>query len=243
MKVDVWCQTDRGLKREKNEDSFLVDRDLGLFLVADGMGGHKGGAMASRLAVEVVHKEVLAALESDRRLDPGAVIRAAFRRASEVIFDCSHNEHQELMGMGTTLVGAWLHENRLYIGNVGDSRSYLFSDQKLWQITEDHSLVQEQMKVGNLTESEANAHVSKNIITRSIGYERFVECDLFIRPVQPGEAYIFCSDGLSGMVSDEDLIEICNRSLPSEWVPLMIDAAKQGGGDDNITVLIVSVRE
>ncbi len=220
-----------------------MDRELGLFLVADGMGGHRGGAMASRLAVEVVHKEIQSRVRDARRLtDPGEALRAAFRKASEVIFDCSHSEHQELMGMGTTLVGAWLIENKLYIANVGDSRGYLFIDKYLWQITEDHSLVQEQMKVGNLNADEAQVHVAKNIITRSIGYERFVNCDLFVRPVKCGEAYIFCSDGLSGMVSDEEISSICSQSLPAQWVPHLIDAAKQGGGDDNITVLILAVR-
>lgn len=221
-----------------------MDRDLGLYLVADGMGGHKGGAMASKLAVETVQKEIQAKMRDARRIqDPGEALRAAFRRASEVIFDCSHKEHQELMGMGTTLVGAWAVGDKLYIANVGDSRAYLFSSGQLWQITEDHSLVQEQMKVGNLTAGEAETHVAKNIITRSIGYERMVESDLFIRTLKPDEAYIFCSDGLSGMVSDEDITAICSQSMPAQWVPHLIDAAKQGGGDDNITVLIIAVRD
>ncbi len=240
MGIEVWCQTDIGMKRERNEDAFLVDRELGLFMVADGMGGHRGGDMASKMAVETV-RDVVARYytEMGNNISPKTLLSEAYKQASNAIFDKSNVENPELRGMGTTLVVAFHHQGTLYIGNVGDSRAYLSSKPYFWQITEDHSLVNEQLKLGLISEENIDNFVAKNVITRSVGFERDVECDVIERNLKEGEMVLMCSDGLSGLVSDERIAEMCHTMKPAEIVPRAIEEAKQGGGDDNITCMVL----
>ncbi len=240
MGLEVWCQTDIGMKRERNEDAFLVDRELGLYMVADGMGGHRGGDMASKMAVETV-RDVFARYytEMGKNISPKTLINEAYKQASNAIFDKSNVENPELRGMGTTLVVAFMHKDTLYIGNVGDSRAYLFSDPYLWQITEDHSLVNEQLKLGLISEENIDNFVARNVITRSVGFERDVECDIIERNLQEGEMVLMCSDGLSGLVSDQRINKMCQELHPAEIVPRAIEEAKESGGDDNITCMVL----
>lgn len=239
MNVQVWCETDIGLRRERNEDSFLIDESLGLFMVADGMGGHRGGEVASALAVQTV-RDVILRCHSDRRIAPPRVcLTNAYTEASQKIFDKSREEGGELQGMGTTLVTAYLRGETLYVANVGDSRAYLFSRPYLWQITEDHSLINEQMRAGLLGADELQNLTPKNIITRSVGFEREVACDIIERDLGPGEMVLICSDGLSGLVEDQEINRICLDYSPDDIVPKCIEMAKSNGGDDNITAMLI----
>jgi protein phosphatase len=141
--------------------------------------------------------------------------------------------------MGTTLVAALYHSGTLYVANVGDSRAYLFSNGRLWQITEDHSLINEQLRAGLISEEQIARTTPKNVITRSVGFERDVQVDIVERTLQPGEMILMCSDGLSGLVADRRIAEICSSHHPSEVVSICIDEAKNNGGDDNVTVMVL----
>ena len=143
--------------------------------------------------------------------------------------------------MGTTMVMATLINGKLYIGNVGDSRCYLFRDNHLWQLTEDHSLVNEQIRAGIISEDEVHMVSGKNVITRSVGFEEVVDADIFQRKVEKGELYLLCSDGLCGMVDDSVIESILKNNDPRNAVNSCIEAAKQAGGDDNISVIVLQI--
>ncbi|MEM7645703.1 MAG: protein phosphatase 2C domain-containing protein [Pseudomonadota bacterium] len=153
MKLTAYGITDVGLKRSKNEDNLLVSEDMGLFVVADGMGGHKGGDMASRLAIEAMGEVVKTHREEHTFLSPRAMLEEGYTEASSRIFEKSQENNQMLKGMGTTLVTAYVHENEIFVANVGDSRAYFFNKSYLWQMTEDHSLVNEHIRAGLLKDS------------------------------------------------------------------------------------------
>jgi protein phosphatase len=241
MVLQSWCQTDVGLRRENNQDSFLIDESLGLYLVADGMGGHRGGEVASKLAVETFREVVQQSLRESgaRKPNPRALMAKAYEAACARIFDESQKPGTDLHGMGTTLVAAFLLGETLYIGNVGDSRAYLFTQDSLWQITEDHSLVNEQLRAGLLKESDVDKFAAKNVITRSVGFEREVQVDIIERTLQPGDMILICSDGLSGMVKDAKIADILRSTPPKDIVAKCITEAKANGGDDNVTTLII----
>lgn len=238
MVFEVWGQTDVGLKREINQDSILVDKNLSLFIVADGMGGHKGGEVASAMAVETVQEVVEQQLSTSGSVSPRDILKNAFREASKRIYLKSTRENPELMGMGTTMVLALAYKNKIYIANVGDSRAYLFQDNNLWQITEDHSLVNEQIRAGIIDPNDPESMVGRNVITRSVGFEEEVTVDILEREVVSGELFLLCSDGLCGLVSNERIAEICRKNSPQQIVSIGIEAAKSAGGDDNISVVV-----
>ncbi|PIU00677.1 MAG: serine/threonine-protein phosphatase [Bdellovibrionales bacterium CG10_big_fil_rev_8_21_14_0_10_45_34] len=240
MKYSVWAQTDRGLKRQTNQDTFLIDRELALFAVADGMGGHKGGEVASALAVQTIREVVSESFEKDAGKRPLDLISDAFLEASDRIYQVAQMK-PSLTGMGTTMVAILLRDNIVYVGNVGDSRAYLFSEGRLWQVSEDHSLMCEQLRSGILKESDVADFASKNIITRSVGFEPKVQADLLFRPAKPGEIYLLCSDGVSGMLEDTDIERILTQANADRMVPDLIEQAKDAGGDDNITALLLSI--
>lgn len=240
MKINAWCLTDTGLRREANQDSSLVRPELGLYIVADGMGGHSGGEVASQMAVEIVAEQ----LQSQKKISTkniSDILAKAYQEASNRIYDFAAYEQPNLMGMGTTMVLACLVDDELFIGNVGDSRCYLYSNPYLWQLTEDHSLVNEHVRSGSMTETQAKNLVGKNVITRSVGYERNVIADFVERKINPGEVYLLCSDGLSGLVSDLQITEILKNHSAQEAVKVLVDAALANGGDDNVTVILLEV--
>ncbi|HVK61343.1 MAG TPA: hypothetical protein VM432_07325, partial [Bdellovibrionales bacterium] len=144
-----------------------------------------------------------------------------------------------LQGMGTTLVGALLQGSLLSIANVGDSRAYLFARGELWQLTEDHSLVNEQIRAGIISEGDVEKLAPRNVITRSVGFERDVQVDVIEREIEDGEMIIMCSDGLSGLVTDARISELCKTRKPAELVSVLVDEAKKNGGDDNVTVMVL----
>ena len=243
MKIRAYCETDVGLKREKNEDAFLVNEDMGLYLVADGMGGHKGGDLASKLAVESVEDVVKTHRDEHTYFSPRAMIEDAYIEASSRIFQKSQMEDKYLQGMGTTLVTAYVHDGELFVGNVGDSRAYYVSDDHMWQLTEDHSLLNEHIRAGLIKDSEAKDFQAKNIITRSVGFEREVRCDIVRKKISAGDKFLICSDGLSGLVTDERIHQICRKNSIEDAVKICIEEAKANGGDDNITVMIIHVED
>ena len=241
MKISAYGLTDVGLKRAKNEDNFLVDEGMGLFVVADGMGGHKGGDLASQLAVEAMYEVVKTHREEHTFLSPRAMLEEAYMEASSRIFAKSQMNNKMLQGMGTTLVAAYIHGDEIVIGNVGDSRAYYFNSQYMWQMTEDHSLVNEHIRAGLLKDSEAENFQAKNIITRSVGFEKEVRCDVIRKKVSPGDRFLLCSDGLCGLVEDSKIYQICKANTLEDSVSQCIESAKKAGGDDNITVVIIEV--
>lgn len=241
MKFDSWYLTDKGLRRDSNQDSCLINRELGLFIVADGMGGHSGGEVASSMAVETV-EEIMLQPDAHKK-SPRELILNCYEEASRRIFDKAANERPELAGMGTTMVMAYIRGKHLYVGNVGDSRCYLFKRPYLWQITEDHSLLNEQLRAGVMSEEQVRQFVGRNVITRSVGYERDAYPDIIEREIFPGEIFLMCSDGLSGLVEDGRISEILNQNTPDKAVKACVEQALANGGDDNVTVMLLHFHE
>jgi PPM family protein phosphatase len=240
FKLTVNSETDVGMKREKNQDAYLTNTDLGLYMVADGMGGHKGGEVASRIAVETIQEVIEHSAKSSDKYPPRELLQKAFSQASQNIYEASSRD-LSLRGMGTTLVVTYFVDDTLYIGNVGDSRAYLYREGNMWQMTEDHSLIYEQIKAGLWSEFETAAFPAKNVITRSVGFEKKVECDIILRRPLVGDKVLMCSDGLAGLVSDQRIAEIVKEHPEKIAVQKLIEEANKSGGDDNITVMIVSV--
>lgn len=249
MLIKSFGHSDVGRRREKNEDSFLFDDELNLYVVADGMGGHVGGDFASQLAVRTM-RETIRALEEDPEatlpdsgiaVRPGeyqAYLRYAIRLSSERIYEKANGD-PALHGMGTTTVALLLRDGKAYVANVGDSRVYRIRGSKIEQITKDHSLVGEQIRAGILTEDDARGHRLKNIITRSVGFQEEVDVDIDIRVVRDGDRFLLCSDGLSNMLEDSEIGDIVSTNNPENGCRRLIDVANERGGDDNITVVIV----
>lgn len=239
MKISVWSLTDKGLKRESNQDSFIADQDLSLYIVADGMGGHSGGEIASSLAVEAMKNFIRE--NRTKAEDPKSLLTLAYRFANQSIQQRAKVEPR-LNGMGTTMVAAFVVEDKLFIGNVGDSRAYLFRKGFLWQLTEDHSLMNEQLRAGLISEAQIENYQGKNVITRSVGYENEVQVDLLEREVQKGDHILMCSDGLCGLVEDQVIEEILKKENGDKAVQACVKKALENGGDDNVTVLLLEVR-
>jgi len=243
MLIEAWSQTDVGLKRGSNQDSVFVDHEMRLYIVADGMGGHSGGEVASQMAVQTIAAVIRQSQDLSRDTDtPENTLRRAYLKASERIYQRTQKENPELKGMGTTAVTIWVKDGKAFIGNVGDSRAYLFQNPHLWQLTEDHSLVAEQIRAGLLTPEGAKSFAGRNIITWSVGFDGAVDCDILVRTLQKGDIYLLCSDGLTGQVSDKQLQEIFKTMEPKKAVPVLIEEGKKNGGDDNVTALVVQVK-
>ncbi len=248
LKISAWGLSDVGRRRERNEDSFCWDDALQLYVVADGMGGHVGGGLASHMAVttivEVVRQfvddpdaTVEDTTEGVRGRDPRRILQYAVEMASRRIYLRSIQQ-PNLKGMGTTVVVLWIQDGVAYLGNVGDSRGYLIRGNAIKQLTVDHSLVGEQMRAGILSRTDAKTHRYKNIITRSVGFQDTVDLELDVRPVRPGDTMLLCSDGLTNMVDDAELCRIVASSDLSNACQTLIETANTNGGDDNITLLL-----
>lgn len=240
MRLLSYALSDVGRKREHNEDSLLVLPDLGLFAVADGMGGHQAGERASRMAVEQLGAGVVSPVRDAPRDEVLGALRRAMVGAGMAIFDASQSD-PELAGMGTTLTALLFHGGRAFVTHVGDSRAYLYRDGRVQQLTDDHSWVHEQVKAGLLTEHEARESRFRHIITRSVGFEREVQVDGEIWPVQTGDCYLLCSDGLSNHVEVEDLQGVLSTRFYAQVPRTLVDLANERGGDDNITVVLIYV--
>jgi serine/threonine protein phosphatase PrpC len=233
-------RTDVGVIRSGNEDSYLMVPDRGIFVVADGMGGHAAGEVASDMAVHYVARE----LDSLRGLSDEQVaerMRGAIRTANGAIFQRTLTEHDK-RGMGTTVTALTLFEARFLIGQVGDSRAYLLRDNKLSQLTKDHSYVQEQVDAGYLTPEQARTHPYSNVITRCVGANSDVMPDIYVGSVRPRDVFLLASDGLTGMLEDYQLAELLSpERMPEDEVDALIAEANRHGGLDNITAVIVRI--
>ena len=227
--------TDVGRVRDGNEDDFLDQADrLGLVAVADGMGGHRAGEVASATALEALRAAVAA----------GEPLREAIEGANEAVLEKSESD-RELQGMGTTLTAGMLGtDGSLTVGHVGDSRAYLIREGELRQITDDHSLVEELVRGGELTPEQAEVHPQRSIITRALGIDPRVDVDVYPIELHAGDRILLCSDGLTTMVRPEEIANILGRERePRRAAQLLVDAANAAGGEDNVTAVIVEAVE
>lgn len=242
--------TDVGRRRDHNEDAYFATDELGLYVVADGMGGHAAGEVASWEAVEAVHgmvrrsPGVLDAYSSSPSEDSVAglrrLIESAIQAATYMVFGIAEQDPTN-KGMGTTITVMLVVDNIAIIGSVGDSRAYLVRGERTWQVTEDHTLVQLQMKAGLITADQAKASPRGNVITRAVGPREYVQVDTFVVPIQAGDRYLLCSDGLHGYLEPEEIgphvlgktLDACCQSL--------VDIANDRGGKDNITTVVIEV--
>jgi protein phosphatase len=233
--------TDRGRKRPSNEDAFGFSVENGIYLVCDGMGGAAAGEVASSLAVD----EMLRLLS--QRVEAGEVAahmpqlaEDAISASNEAIFSRSQRNYK-LSGMGTTLVGLLVEERRVWVLNVGDSRCYRLRNRRLEQITSDHSLVEEQVRLGRMSRSEALRSPLRNVITRALGTQSRVTPDILELEAQPGDLFLLCSDGLTRELNDPLIESLLGTDLPLDKIcARLVDAAKKAGGHDNITCILVS---
>ena len=231
--------TDVGVVRQVNQDYvYMTDNQLGtlpnLFVVADGMGGHQAGDFASKYTVEILRKE----LQKNTDEDVEKALIAAIKKANQEIIRKA-SEDETLKGMGTTVVAATIVNQMMYFANVGDSRLYLIN-QGIIQLTKDHSLVEEMVRLGGIKPEEAKHHPDKNIITRAIGAKDNVEVDFYEHRLKRGDIILMCTDGLSNMVEDEELFHIVQGGRDIvEAAQSLVEAAKENGGTDNIGLVLM----
>src|SRR5687767_957500 len=249
MDVKAFGLTHVGRQRQHNEDAFLVEDDALLFLVADGMGGHAAGEIASRIAVDSISEFILHTKEDDGTW-PHAYdeqfrrstnrLMAALRMANTRVLEAMRKDAR-LRGMGTTVVAALAEEGTIAVAHVGDSRAYLIRDGELSRITNDHSWVFEQVQAGMLTEAEAEKHPLRNVITRALGGALQVTPDASEIVVQAGDVFLLCSDGLTGMVPEDEILRLVTESNGDlqKACQQLVDAANERGGLDNVTAILV----
>jgi protein phosphatase len=245
MKLDAFGVTHVGMRRDSNEDELLVDGANGLFAVADGMGGHAAGEIASRIAIDSIAASVRAHTPEPARID----FREASTRLRQAVGDANRRicesirDHQELSGMGTTVAVVLACRDGAVIAHVGDSRVYLLREDKLHRLTSDHSWVNEQVKLGLLSDDAAQRHPMRNIVTRALGSRPDVLVDVGTEPTRPGDVLLLCSDGLNTMVDDAAIREILLRSggEPERACRELVQAANARGGEDNVTVVVVGL--
>ena len=246
--LDIAGRSNTGMVRSNNEDKIGEDQEIGLVVLADGMGGYKGGEVASRLAVNTILDELRAEIP---KLTPGEIdeqtgytkeslaARRSVVKANETIFSVSSTEPQ-YRGMGTTLVMGIFYDNQITVAHVGDSRMYRFRDGNLQQITVDHTLLQELVDRGFYTQEEANSSLNKNLVTRALGIEGSIAVDIKEDLAMPGDIYILCSDGLTDMVDDQEIhatVKAFKDNL-DQLADRLIEIANENGGRDNVSVLL-----
>lgn len=248
LKLAVYGVTDVGLNREHNEDCISWDTELGLVLLADGMGGHNAGEVASEMAVTAIHDALLDVLSPEMKAT-GVIacddaVREAVIYANEEIHEQA-NTRPDCAGMGTTLVLTLFHEDRVTYSHVGDSRIYRFRNAELKQITQDHSLVQEMVDNGYLSQEEALVSTSRNLITRALGIAPEVEVDVTTEAIEDDDIYLLCSDGLSDLVNEADIAKaiLVNQSNLENAANELVRLANERGGTDNISVILVAMHE
>ncbi|MBW4828632.1 MAG: Stp1/IreP family PP2C-type Ser/Thr phosphatase [Clostridiaceae bacterium] len=241
----IGVSTDKGKVRKNNQDSYFVSEDieLPLFIVADGMGGHKAGEVASNMAAEIVKNFFMEKKEELKKskADIFKFIRSAVEKANTIIHKKSI-ENDEFYGMGTTITMAYVSEDKLYVGHVGDSRAYLLRDNKFIQLTEDHSLVAEMVKKGSISEEEAECHPQRNIITRAIGTDEEVITDVIVENIYKDDILLLCTDGLTNMLNDDEIKEILiNKIDLQKNCNSLVKQANKLGGIDNMTVIAIKL--
>ncbi len=236
--------SDIGLIRKQNQDSILLHENGKLFVVADGMGGHKGGEVASQLAVEEIEKRFNELSDED----PEEILKSSIENANAAIFHHAQN-NENLKGMGTTVVGLFFKGSQAYIGNVGDSRAYLINKGNIYQLTRDHSLINEKLNIGLYNREQAEKDPNKNVLARSCGIANEVKVDIFTYKVKKKDFFLLCSDGLSGLIDDQQIMRIVskhfqdNSEISETHLDMinqeLVDLAKDAGGHDNISIITV----
>lgn len=230
------AQTHVGKVRATNQDALVISDALQLYGVADGMGGHKGGETASAGCRDAV-------LQALQERKPGTqALREAIETANTALF-CQQQEDESLSGMGTTLSLVWLDEKHAYLAHVGDSRVYCLRDGVLRQMTDDHSFVGELVRQGILTPEQAETHPMRNVITRAVGTEACISVDVAREERRAGDTWLICSDGLYGMMAESAIVDILRENAPEKAAELLIGAALEGGGRDNISVVVLHDEE
>ena len=235
--------TDRGLIREINEDSYRIlpgsSQSSCVFIIADGMGGHNCGEVASRMAVDHLSESIAnEGVGNSSTDDVGTELRKFFEETNRAVFDKSL-ERPEVNGMGTTLTAAVVNGKTITVAHVGDSRLYLIRNGKMLQLTEDHSYIGELVKNGSLTREEAEHHPGKNIITRAIGSSPDLEVDTLTREIEKKDIFLLCTDGLTNMLEEDEIYDVIVRYEPEKACSELIETAKTKGGEDNITVIVI----
>ena len=236
--------TDVGRRRENNQDELLVDEGRDVYAVADGMGGHAAGEVASHIAIEALSDAVNENVFDAESIDPSEAakrLEQAFSEGNRRICQ-SVLTRSEWRGMGTTIVAMVRLGDQAVIGHVGDSRAYLLRDGKLTRLTNDHSWVSEQVRLGLLTDDEADRHPMRNIITRALGNREDLDVDVAEHSVRPGDVFLLCSDGLNTMLTDDEIRSILttHADSPEEACKALVDEANDQGGEDNVTVVVLS---
>lgn len=239
-------KTDIGQIRPKNEDSIYVSNEPvgklpNLYIVADGMGGHRAGQVASNTAIEAFIA-YLNKYQPDSTEEPLDMLIGGINMANEAVYKLGHS-YEEYGDMGTTMVAATVAEGNIYVAHVGDSRLYKISEGKIEQMTNDHSLVAEMVKAGQITEEEARVHPQRNCITRAVGTDSSVISDGIIVKVKENDIVIMCSDGLNTMLEDSEILDIAgNRGIDIEQrVNMLVDRANSNGGKDNISAVVIDI--
>lgn len=248
MNVTSYALTDVGRRRTENEDGFLTDEEVGLFAVCDGMGGHAAGEIASALALEILRKEVrgntqvLRALAADaseaHRSAAISLMERAVQRACKEVFRMAQADPSK-RGMGTTCVALLIAGGKGVIAHVGDSRIYLLRNNQLHRLTEDHTLVQSQLKQGVITPSQAETSPFRNVITRAVGIQESVQVDTLLTDILPGDVFVLCSDGLHGYLAEDEELRLFSSAPPEALPRKLVNLANERGGRDNITVVVV----
>jgi serine/threonine protein phosphatase PrpC len=253
MRYSAAAKSDVGRKRHGNEDSFCLAPEIGLFVVADGMGGHAAGEVASRLAVDTIQEWVPKYLsESDAAMEgkpeparsrEANILLSSIRLANRIIYDAAQGR-REYVGMGTTVVSVLAVNDDVALAHVGDSRIYRIRGEGIVQLSRDHSLVQQQVDRGIISAEEAQGSQYKHLITRALGLKESVEVDLAEQSAQPGDLLLLCSDGLSDLLEDEEMAAIVREHADDleKACQALVDRANYKGGDDNITTLLIQAQ-
>jgi protein phosphatase len=250
MKITYKAISDVGRKRSANEDSYFADGDLNLFVVADGMGGHAAGEVASKIAVEAIQdfirftnndKDITWPYEFDESLSmAGNRLKTAIQSAHAKVLEAT-SQKKEFQGMATTVVSVLMGDGKAQVAHVGDSRAYLVRGDRLIQLTSDHSWVNEQLRTGAITSQQARNHPYRNIVTRALGGPNPVDVDVNEEPMQDGDIILLCSDGLNTMITDEDILKIVAEARDDldQACQNLINTANQNGGEDNVTAILI----
>ena len=238
--IHAWGLTDKGAVRTQNQDGFYLDvpsERLAVGVVCDGMGGARAGNIASLVAVETFVDALKAAPQGEEQ--PAAVLSRAAEAANAAVFHRAATD-PDCRGMGTTMVAALVVERMAYLLNIGDSRAYHVNDQGIARLTRDHSVVEDMVARGDITPEEARNHPRKNLITRALGSEEHIRADLYEKELQPGDFLLLCSDGLSNIVTDQELLyEVIHGGEPSDCCRRLVDITLSRGAPDNVTAVLL----
>ncbi|MBF0299955.1 MAG: Stp1/IreP family PP2C-type Ser/Thr phosphatase [Oligoflexia bacterium] len=245
MGIIISGDTNLGLVRKNNEDSIFINKELNLYIIADGMGGHNGGEIASQMVVKLVPQFIKSNIST---LKTEELLRNSIKFANQQIHQHAKG-NPLLQGMGTTTVLLFIKDSHLFIANVGDSRAYLVNKGLLFQLSKDHSLVQEKINLGIYTRADGQKDKMKNVLVRAVGHEPNVDIDIFRYKINKNDIFLISSDGLHGKVSDHDIIFIINQTIPdlstadqnqaNTTIKKLIEQANKNGGQDNISTILV----